>query len=158
MPQWRHIVRRPCVHRCALGRGANRHAFRHRNVFGATLFELKNDMSCKAFFRPLEQPGSGDEQRHVLLDGKPALGPSGMSVAAALLVLGKSRFHDTVYDASGRAPWCMMGVCFECLLEIDGMPNVQSCQVAVREGMRIDTQSARVRTAVLGRLIDEPLS
>jgi D-hydroxyproline dehydrogenase subunit gamma len=33
-------------------------------------------------------------------------------------------------------------VCFECLVEIDGVPNVQSCMVTVRSGMRIRTQHA----------------
>ena len=34
----------------------------------------------------------------------------------------------------------MMGVCFECLMEIDGQPSRQSCLVTVREGMRVHTQ------------------
>ena len=36
-----------------------------------------------------------------------------------------------------RAPYCMMGVCFDCLAEIDGVPNRQSCMVTVQPGMRI---------------------
>ena len=43
-------------------------------------------------------------------------------------------------SGQGRAPYCMMGVCFECLMEIDGEPNQQGCLVIVREGMRIDRQ------------------
>ena len=39
-----------------------------------------------------------------------------------------------------RAPYCMMGVCFECLIEIDGVPNQQGCLIPVVEGMRIDRQ------------------
>jgi predicted molibdopterin-dependent oxidoreductase YjgC len=34
----------------------------------------------------------------------------------------------------------MMGACFECLVEIDGVPSRQSCMVTVREGMRIHSQ------------------
>ncbi|WP_419525505.1 2Fe-2S iron-sulfur cluster-binding protein [Bilophila wadsworthia] len=33
-----------------------------------------------------------------------------------------------------------MGVCFECLMEIDGEPDVQSCLVTVREGMVVRRQ------------------
>jgi hypothetical protein len=33
-----------------------------------------------------------------------------------------------------------MGVCFDCLAEIDGIPNRQSCMVEVRPGMRIRRQ------------------
>ena len=41
---------------------------------------------------------------------------------------------------SERAPYCMMGVCFDCLAEIDGIPNRQSCMVAARPGMHIRRQ------------------
>ncbi|OXC76983.1 Opine oxidase subunit C [Caballeronia sordidicola] len=34
----------------------------------------------------------------------------------------------------------MMGACFECLVEIDGMPSRQSCLVTVQDGMRIHSQ------------------
>jgi predicted molibdopterin-dependent oxidoreductase YjgC len=34
----------------------------------------------------------------------------------------------------------MMGACFECLVEIDGVPSRQSCMVTVRDGMRIHSQ------------------
>jgi len=35
----------------------------------------------------------------------------------------------------------MMGVCFECLVEIDGRPNVQACMTPVRDGMAVRRQS-----------------
>jgi len=53
--------------------------------------------------------------------------------------------------ASGgeRAPYCMMGVCFDCLAEIDDVPNRQSCMVEVQQGMRICRQidMRRIRPA-----------
>lgn len=67
--------------------------------------------------------------------------PEGISVAAA--VLGHMHATDTArhpVDESPRAPHCLMGVCFECLMEIDGQPGVQSCLVPVRQGMRIRRQ------------------
>ena len=39
-----------------------------------------------------------------------------------------------------RAPYCMMGVCFDCLMTIDGVASRQACLVPVREGMRIERQ------------------
>ena len=42
--------------------------------------------------------------------------------------------------AASAAPYCMMGVCFDCLAEIDGVPNRQSCMVEARPGMRIRRQ------------------
>jgi len=62
------------------------------------------------------------------------------SVAAALLAAGVSRFRSTPVSGAPRAPYCMMGVCFECLLEIDGVANRQACLVPVQAGMKIRSQ------------------
>lgn len=72
----------------------------------------------------------------LMYEGRELVVPAGISVAAA--VLGHAHAQSTgVHDVDGspRAPWCLMGVCFECLMEIDGEPNVQSCLVEVRDGM-----------------------
>jgi sarcosine oxidase subunit alpha len=39
-----------------------------------------------------------------------------------------------------RAPYCLMGICFDCLVTIDGIGNRQGCLVPVRAGMEIETQ------------------
>ncbi len=65
----------------------------------------------------------------------------GASLAATLLAAGIKRFRNSPVSGNGRAPYCMMGVCFECLLEIDGVPNRQSCLVVVRAGMIVRTQN-----------------
>ena len=78
----------------------------------------------------------------IVVDGRSLEVPAGISVAAA--VLGHDHEGPGVracarnsVDGSGRAPYCLMGVCFECLMEIDGVPNVQACLVPVAEGMVI---------------------
>lgn len=75
------------------------------------------------------------------VDGVDIEVPASISVAAA--VLGhkheKSAFHNAK-DGSPRAPYCLMGVCFECMMEIDGVKNVQSCLVPVRDGMVVRRQ------------------
>jgi predicted molibdopterin-dependent oxidoreductase YjgC len=92
--------------------------------------------------------GDGAPRVTVELDGVALQVPSGCSVAAALLVSGVTRFRSTPVSGSARAPYCMMGVCFECLMEIDGEPNRQTCLVEVRDGMKIRTQEgARDLTA-----------
>ena len=62
------------------------------------------------------------------------------TVAAALLAAGAGHTRTTPVSGSPRAPYCMMGVCFDCLVEIDGVPNQQACMIRVREGMRIRRQ------------------
>lgn len=76
----------------------------------------------------------------ISFDGKPLRVPQGASVAAALLAAGVERFRTTPVSGAARAPYCMMGVCFECLVEIDGVANRQSCLVPVVEGMTIRSQ------------------
>ena len=59
------------------------------------------------------------------------------SVAAALLAAGIACFGRTPVSRAPRAPFCMIGNCFDCLVEIDGETNLQACLVTVRDGMRI---------------------
>ena len=69
----------------------------------------------------------------------------GITVAAALLGSGESRLRASPVSGAPRAPYCMMGVCFECLVEIDGVPNRQSCLIPIREGMQVRSQEGRVQ-------------
>jgi succinate dehydrogenase/fumarate reductase-like Fe-S protein len=68
---------------------------------------------------------------------RPVDAREGESVAAALLAAGHRVLRSTPARGTPRGPYCMMGVCFECLVEIDGEPNCQACMVAVRDGMRV---------------------
>lgn len=85
---------------------------------------------------------------HIIVNGTSVEVPEGVSVAAAVLGHSHERhFYEHSLDGSKRSPWCLMGVCFECMLEINGRPNVQSCMVQVAEGMVVNTQK---RPAVPG--------
>ena len=81
----------------------------------------------------------------ITVDGQVQDVPEGISVAAAVLGhahIGHTSTHPV--DHSPRAPYCLMGVCFECLMESDGEANVQSCLVPVREGMVVNRQTPPV--------------
>jgi len=101
-------------------------------------------MTSKPLFRVLS-PASGidaqaDATIQIWFNDQPLSVPGGRSVAAALLAAGVQRFRATPLSGAPRAPYCMMGACFECLVEIDGMPSRQSCLVTVQDGMRIHSQ------------------
>ena len=85
-------------------------------------------------------PDSPKERVTVRIDGRPFSVPAGATAAAATLMYGESSTRTTPVTGAPRAPYCMMGVCFECLMEIDGEPNQQGCLVIVAEGMRIERQ------------------
>jgi hypothetical protein len=76
----------------------------------------------------------------VEVEGRTVAVPSGASAAVAVLLSGLPSIRETAVTGAPRAPYCMMGVCFDCLAEIDGVANVQSCMVPARSGMRIRRQ------------------
>ncbi|WP_321812848.1 MULTISPECIES: (2Fe-2S)-binding protein [unclassified Burkholderia] len=100
-------------------------------------------MATDSLFEPMAGAGAPTaETVAVTFNGEPMRVPAGASVAAALLAGGVRRFRSSPVSGDGRAPYCMMGVCFECLLEIDGVANRQSCLVSIENGMRIRTQDS----------------
>ncbi|WP_323035305.1 (2Fe-2S)-binding protein [Pararhodobacter sp.] len=68
------------------------------------------------------------------VDGERVTAQPGDSVAAALLAQSGEPSRLSA-QKSPRTAYCMMGVCFECLVEIDGRPNTQACMTQVRDGM-----------------------
>lgn len=92
----------------------------------------------------------------ITLDGTPMDVPAGASLAAALLAAGVRRTRSTPVSGAPRAPYCMMGVCFDCLVEIDGRPNRQACLVCVTAGMQVRTQhgARAIAAAPLGADLD----
>jgi predicted molibdopterin-dependent oxidoreductase YjgC len=74
------------------------------------------------------------------VDGEKIVAFEGETIGAALLAAGRDYCRSTALSGTPRAPYCMMGVCFECLVTIDGTGNRQACMVRVEEGMRIETQ------------------
>ncbi|MCW5687260.1 MAG: (2Fe-2S)-binding protein [Pseudolabrys sp.] len=79
----------------------------------------------------------------VTIDGVSFTAREGDSVAAALLAAGQSACRETPVSGAQRGPYCMMGVCFDCLVTVDGIGNRQGCLVRVEEGMRIETQHGK---------------
>ena len=88
-------------------------------------------------------PGADARSVSLTIDGKQVRARTGDSVAAALLAAGMSHCRTTPVSGADRAPYCMMGVCFDCLVTIDGIGNRQSCLVPVREGMRVELQRGK---------------
>ena len=65
---------------------------------------------------------------------------AGDNLAAALLAAGVTAFRATPVSGEARAPFCMMGACFDCLVEVNGEPAVQACMIEVEEGMQVRRQ------------------
>jgi hypothetical protein len=119
-------------------------------------------MTLKPLFRVLSPAPGTDAQAgatiQIWFNDQPLSVPGGRSVAAALLAAGVQRFRATPVSGAPRAPYCMMGACFECLVEIDGMPSRQSCLVTVQDGMRIHSQEGARDLPPLSDVNAEPAS
>lgn len=98
-------------------------------------------------FRKLHEPGreAGSGSVTIFIDGKSVAAETGDTVAAVLLRQPGGASRRTPVSESPRAPYCLMGVCFECLAEVDGVASVQTCLLPVRDGMRVVRQSGRRR-------------
>ena len=87
-------------------------------------------------FRPIE-PTLARQTVLLKVQGRPVSAREGDTLAIALLNAGIVPFRQTPVSGQPRAPLCLMGVCFDCLVEVDGRQNVQSCMVEVFEGMQV---------------------
>ena len=76
----------------------------------------------------------------IVVDGHEVAAYEGESLAAALLASGRRVTRWTARAGEARGYFCGMGVCQDCLLTVDGLPNVRACMTPVRAGLRVETQ------------------
>lgn len=72
----------------------------------------------------------------IFLDGEAISARAGEPVAMALLRHGISSFHDGP-KTGPRGPYCMMGVCYDCILDSETEKATQSCQLMAEDGMKL---------------------
>ena len=68
------------------------------------------------------------------------IGFIGQSVGAALLAQGDRILRKTRFNVKGRGVFCGIGVCFDCLVVIDGISNQRACITEIKTGMKVQTQ------------------
>jgi predicted molibdopterin-dependent oxidoreductase YjgC len=87
-------------------------------------------------------PAQGIERGPALtitVDGQPRTAHAGETVAAALIADDGITTRRTPGGAP-RGVYCGMGVCFDCLVVIDGVPNTRACMTLVADGQSIERQ------------------
>ena len=82
----------------------------------------------------------------VQFDGHSIILRDGGNLAAQLLAAGATPFRYTPVSGAPRNPYCMMGACFDCLVEIDGVTR-QACMCRVQEGMVISVPNGGVASS-----------
>ena len=81
-----------------------------------------------------------DRALEFTFDGRRMVARDGDSLAVALSANGVEAFRETPVSGAKRGPYCLMGVCFDCLVLVDGVGNRQACLTSVRQGMVVETQ------------------
>lgn len=76
----------------------------------------------------------------ITLDGTPVNGLAGQSIAGVLLASGTLGFRRTSASGQYRGVFCGIGVCFDCLVEVNGDRDVRACQRRATEGDIVKTQ------------------
>ncbi len=80
------------------------------------------------------------DQITVSVDGQPVLAYAGESVAAVLLAQGIRTFRHTAKMGEGRGIYCGIGICYDCLVTVDGVANLRACLTPVAAGCAIETR------------------
>ena len=73
------------------------------------------------------------------LDGVPLPARRGQTVAAAMLAAGERVLRRTRNAGKPRGLFCAMGVCFDCVMTINGQAGVRACMTKVEDGMQVVT-------------------
>jgi 2Fe-2S iron-sulfur cluster binding domain len=94
-------------------------------------------------FRIIRHPVLGEKTAGskvtIYLDGLPVEAIEGEPIAAALYAAGVRTTRLSTHRKEPRGAFCMIGRCTECCMTVDGEPNVRTCRILVRDGMRVET-------------------
>lgn len=80
----------------------------------------------------------------ITVDGAPVSGLAGQSLAGVILVSGRLGFRRTSAQGRSRGVFCGIGVCFDCLVEVNGQRDVRACQRRAADGDVVTTQHDRL--------------
>ena len=78
----------------------------------------------------------------IFFDGQPTAAYPGDTVASALYRAGQRIFSRSFKYHRPRGLLCGAGRCPNCLVNVDGTPNVRACTEPVRAGMQVRHQNA----------------
>lgn len=93
-------------------------------------------------FQRIANSGAKPKSVRFFWEGKEYSAYEGDTIAVALLESNVNHTRETPQSGSPRAPFCMMGSCFECRVEVNGEQNVQACMNIIEDGMKISRQRA----------------
>lgn len=87
-----------------------------------------------------DRVGRSDRPLRITVDGEPVEGIAGQTVAGVLLGAGRSSWRRGP-SGGARGVFCGIGVCFDCLVTVNGQRDVRACRRRAAEGDTVTTQS-----------------
>ena len=100
----------------------------------------EQSFSADTGFKLFAALGAVPDALTLFLADQPIIACPGDPVAVCILRPGVPYNRLNPVSGAPRLPYCMIGHCFECLVEIDGIANQQACLTVVRDGMKIRRQ------------------
>ena len=92
---------------------------------------------------PILGKGEWGPKITLMVDGKPVEAFEGEPIATALMAAGRRVFRYTGKRGEPRGVFCALGRCTDCVMIVDGQPNVRTCVTPARDGMVVGTQSGQ---------------
>jgi predicted molibdopterin-dependent oxidoreductase YjgC len=89
---------------------------------------------------PILGPLEGKTIVSITVDGRVIPAVEGEPIASALIAAGIMVFRRTRVTKEPRGYFCGIGLCSDCMMVVDGVPNVRTCITPVKDGMEIETQ------------------
>lgn len=78
------------------------------------------------------------KQVTIQVNGLPVTAFEGESVHAALTAAGIHPLRHTL-SGEARGAFCGMGLCYECLVTVNHIPDQRACMTVIQDGMEIQT-------------------
>lgn len=73
----------------------------------------------------------------IRVNNSPLRAYPGETIAGVLLASGINIFRRTLENGTERGQFCGMGICYDCLVEVDGRPLSRACMTAAAPGLEI---------------------
>ena len=76
----------------------------------------------------------------ISVDGDPVAGVDGQTIAGMVLATGRLAWRRTSADGRPRGLFCGIGVCFDCIVTVNGERDVRACQRRANDGDVVESQ------------------
>jgi predicted molibdopterin-dependent oxidoreductase YjgC len=89
---------------------------------------------------PKANSENGEKKVSFHFNGKELFARRGVSIAAALIDNDERITRTTRINQQPRGIFCGIGICFDCLITVDGLSDQRACLTEITQGMQVETE------------------